>query len=106
MVHREGVDVAKHKLVAVRRRVGDARGSGHPAGTADVFDHDLLAQHLGQARGEDAPDRIGGAACGERHDQRDWPGRPILGWKSLRHHRRRRQRDRQRGHREASSQEA
>jgi hypothetical protein len=61
---------------------------------------------IAPTRGKDAPDRIGGAAGGERHDQRDWPGRPILGWKSLRHHRRRRQRDRQSGHREASSQEA
>ena len=55
LVLRVGADVAEHELVAVGRRLGDARRAGHAAGAADVLDDHLLAEQLGQARREMRP---------------------------------------------------
>jgi len=74
----EGVDAAEHELIAVGRRLGDTRDAGHAAGTADVLDDHLLAQHLRQARAENSRHGVGGAARRERHHHRDRPGRPVL----------------------------
>ncbi len=74
-----GADIAKDKLVAVGRRLGDAVGAGHAAGAADVLDDHLLAQDLGQSGVENARHDVRGTAgnIGHHHGQR--PSRPVLG---------------------------
>ena len=51
-----------HHRVAIRRRFDHARRTQHAAGSADVFDDDLLAEHLRQSFGDDPPEQIGAAA--------------------------------------------
>ncbi|SPA49127.1 protein of unknown function [Cupriavidus taiwanensis] len=57
--------------IAVRRGLGQEGGADAAAGTAAVVDHHGLAQLLAELVGDDARDDVGGAACGERHHQRD-----------------------------------
>jgi hypothetical protein len=45
-----GADIAEHELVAVGWRLGDAGRAGSPAGAADVFNDDLLAEKLREPR--------------------------------------------------------
>jgi hypothetical protein len=65
--------------VYVRRRLGDARRAHHAAGTADILDDHLLAQHLGEAPADDPAHDIGAAAGRERHHHGQRPGGPALG---------------------------
>ena len=73
-----GAEIAEHELIAVRRRFRHARGAGHSARAADIFDNDLLAQDLGKAWGEDTSDGVRRTARGEWNDHGHWPSRPIL----------------------------
>ena len=65
MVHQDGV--------AVGVGLGDAGGAQGTAGAADILDDHLLAQGLGHRLGDQAADRVGGAAGGERDDHGDRP---------------------------------
>ena len=78
LVLRMGADRAEHELVAVRRRLGDARAAVHAAGAAGILDHDLRAEHLRETVREDAADHVGAGAGAERHDHGDGPRRPGL----------------------------
>jgi hypothetical protein len=69
---RMGADGAEHELIAVRLGIDDARRAGHAAGAGDIFDHDVLAEHLAHARRDDAAEHIGRAAGGERHHHGQW----------------------------------
>jgi hypothetical protein len=46
---------AEQDRVAIRRRLGDARGADHAGGAGLVLDDDRLPEHVGQARGHRAP---------------------------------------------------
>ena len=50
--------------VAVRRRLGDGRGTDRAEGADAVVDHDRLAQALGQLLGDNAADDVGAAPGG------------------------------------------
>jgi len=78
LVCRVRAHVAEHELVAVRGGFRDPAGPEHAAAAADVFDDHVLAQQLGHARRENAPDGVGRAAGGKGHHHGDRPGRPIL----------------------------
>ncbi len=63
--------MVEQQRVAVRRGLGHAARAERAAGTADIFDHDLLAEILAHALRDEAGHGIGRAACRERHDHGD-----------------------------------
>src|ERR1700730_9794285 len=71
--------VAVDELIAVGRRLGDPRGTGHAAGAADVLDHDLLSENLCKARCQDARGYVHASACPERHHHGHRASGPVLG---------------------------
>ena len=73
---RAGGDDAER--VAVGRGFRHRADADGAAGAALVLDHELLAQTLRQAVGENARRDVGVAAGRERHDHRHRPGRPLL----------------------------
>ena len=64
--------------VAVGRGGGDGAGADGAARAGAVVDHDGLADLRGHLLEHDARDDVDRAACGERHDDADRPGRPLL----------------------------
>src|SRR6266508_2961066 len=66
------------KLVAVRRRLDDARRAHHAAGAADILDDDLLTQDLGEPAPDNASEHIGTAAGSERNHHGQRPAWPVL----------------------------
>src|SRR5262249_17793213 len=62
--------VQQHRIT-VGRGAGSAGGGDHPAGAANVFDDDLLAERLRHAVLDDARDRIGRAAGRVGDHERD-----------------------------------
>ncbi|MDT4838576.1 hypothetical protein FQZ97_723360 [compost metagenome] len=82
LVERRGdgmVRTADEDGIAVRHGLGRDAGTDRAAGAAAVVDHELLAQLLGQLRGQRARKGIGAAAGRERHDHGDGLGRPGIG---------------------------
>src|SRR5262245_6192330 len=69
---------AEHELIAVRGRLRHARRAHHSAGAADVLDDHLLAQNLGKAPTDDAPEHVGAPAGRERDHHRQRAARPAL----------------------------
>ncbi len=57
--------------VAIRLGPGDTASGDGAAGAGRVLDHHLLPEGLGHALPKQTCDRIGWAACRERHDHRD-----------------------------------
>ena len=78
LVLRMRADAAEHHRVAVRLGIGDALGTGHATGAADVLDDDLLAEQFAHALRHDAADRVLRSAGGERNDHRHGARREIL----------------------------
>ena len=78
--------VADQQGIAVRVGLGDDLGADIGCRTGAVFNDDAPTQSRFKARGKDAGDGIGPAACGIGHDKGDRLGRIIL-----RHGRHRRQ---------------
>src|SRR5262249_6390568 len=72
-------DAAEHHCVAIRLCISDTLGTGHPAGAADVFHHDLLAEQLAHALRNNSTEGVWRSAAGERDAHRDWPCRETLG---------------------------
>ena len=70
---------AEHELIAVRRRLRHPGRPHHSAGAADVLDHNLLAQDLGEARGKDPPEHIRAPTGRKADDHAHGTGRPALG---------------------------
>ncbi len=58
--------------IPIRRRSSHSCRSDRAAGSADVFDDDLLLERLGHRLREQASDGIGRTAGGERHDNRNY----------------------------------
>ena len=83
LVRRDG-DVHRQRLraemqrVAVGRRLRGLRRADIAAGAGAVLDHDLLAPHLAELRGDDARQRIERAAGPEGDDHADGFVRPSL----------------------------
>jgi hypothetical protein len=74
-----GEPAAEAERIAVRRRARDPPHADAAAGAArHIFDHHRLTQRHAHAVGDDAADRIEGAAGRERNDDRDWPRRINL----------------------------
>jgi hypothetical protein len=63
----------------------DAVGAVHPAGAADVFEHDRLPQNLTHALREQSRQHVVRSAGGERIDHGDRARRPFLGLDAGRH---------------------
>src|SRR5215467_9988939 len=84
-----GANVAEDELITVRERPRNAIRAGHSAGSADIFDNDLLTQMLRKVCRQDAPDDVYRAASGKRNYHGHWPGRPVLrsGWRRHGHKR-------------------
>jgi hypothetical protein len=64
--------------VPVRLGAGDVLRRDHAAGPAEILDHDRLSERFAHMLAEDAGDRVGRAAGGERHDEFDVAAREIL----------------------------
>ncbi|MNR27262.1 hypothetical protein D3C85_1445280 [compost metagenome] len=90
-VGRQGTHVAKQQRIAVG---GRPSGPGLPyraARAGHVLDHDALLDLLGQTFGQRPRKHVGGAASGERHQQRQRPAWIGIGLSRARRHRRREQ---------------
>jgi hypothetical protein len=68
LVLRVGAEASQYELVTVGCGFGDAVCASHAAGSADVFNHDRLAELDAQAFRQDPRNRIGGAASGKWRD--------------------------------------
>jgi hypothetical protein len=64
--------------IAVRLRLGRARGAEGAAGAADILDDHLLTERLGHGFGDQPRDRVGRPAGRERHDDGDRIVRIVL----------------------------
>ena len=62
-------NLVQQERIAVGRGARCVARGNHPPGSADVLDHDLLAERLRHAVLNDARDRIGYAAGRERHHE-------------------------------------
>ncbi len=76
---RRHADVVQQQRVAVGRGAGRLGGAEGAAGAADVLHDDLLAERLRHRLGDQPGHRVGRPAGGEGHDDRDRPGRIVLG---------------------------
>ncbi len=74
---RQRADRRHAQRVAVGRRLrGEVHADGQRA-AGPVVDHDLLADGVAERSGEQARQRVGGAAGGLRHDEVDRPIRKV-----------------------------
>ena len=70
----QGADAQR---VAVGRRVRDLADADGAGRAGEIFDNDRLSERLAHRIGDHPRQNVGGAAGGERHDDRDRPGRII-----------------------------
>jgi hypothetical protein len=74
-----GADRADEEVVAIRRAISDAFGTGLTAGAGDVFDHHLLAQNLAHSGADHAAEHVGRTAGGKRDHHGNRAGGIVLG---------------------------